>query len=307
MNQNKRKPISNKAKSTKSTEYVVSEPMGLLEFLRVSLPNQARNKVKAHLTHREVSVDGVVTTKYDYLLKKGQVVKIDRSGKPQQASASDFLEIIYEDNDFIVINKPAGLLSIATDTEKVATAYHLLTEYVKQKDAENRIFVVHRLDRDTSGVLMVAKNEEIKYALQDHWDELVIFRGYIALVEGQLEEKEGQITSWLKETKTHFVYSSDKNGDGQKAVTNYKVLQESANLSMLEVKLETGRKNQIRVHMQDLGHPIIGDKKYGSHVNPIRRLGLHAHKLEFIHPITKQKVSFLAPIPRKFKAILKQS
>jgi 23S rRNA pseudouridine1911/1915/1917 synthase len=307
VNQSNRKPIQNKAKSNKNAEYVVNDSMGLLEFLRVSLSNKARNKVKALLTHREVSVDGVVTTKYDYLLKKGQIVSIARSGKPEEATAGELLEIIYEDNDLIVINKPAGLLSIATDTEKVATAYHLLTEYVKQKNTENRIFVVHRLDRDTSGILMVAKNEEMKYALQDNWDDLIQFRGYLAIVEGKLPQKQGEVVSWLKETKTHLMYSSETSGDGQKAITHYKVVQQSADLTMVEVNLETGRKNQIRVHMKDLGHPIVGDKKYGSTMNPLKRLGLHAHKLEFLHPFTKEIVCFKAPMPRRFKAVMKQS
>lgn len=293
-----------KAKPQKNLAFVVKEPTELLVFLRESMPNKARNKVKAHLTHREVAVDGVVTTQYNYQLNPGQVVTITRSEKPQQATAGELLEILYEDDDLIAINKPAGLLSIATDTEKEATAYHLLTEYVKQKGEQNRIFVVHRLDRDTSGVLMVAKNEQMKYALQDHWDELVTYRGYIAIVEGKVVKPQGQIVSWLKETKTHLVYSGEKAGDGQKAITNYKVIKSTSKYSMLEINLETGRKNQIRVHMKDLGHPIAGDKKYGAATNPLKRLGLHAHKLEFIHPFTKELMLFEASMPRKFRVLV---
>lgn len=174
---------------------------------------------------------------------------------------------------------------------------------MRLSNPSNRIFAVHRLDRDTSGVLMVAKNEKIKLALQDNWSDLVSRRGYIAIVEGHLNEKSGRIQSWLKETKTLLMYSSDKAGDGQESITNYQVVKENAEYSLLDIHLETGRKNQIRVHMKDLGHNVVGDKKYGATTNPLRRLGLHAYQLEFKHPFSNEVMCFETQIPKSFTAL----
>jgi len=283
-------------------EFVVSESCGLLDFLLLKLSNKSRNHVKSLLTHREVLVNGTVITQYDAVLHKGQKIQIKRSiieGKKQKS----VLDILYEDSDIIVINKPAGLLSIASDKEKELTAYHLLTDYVRMKDPRNRIFAVHRLDRDTSGVLMVAKNEKMKLALQDNWADLVSERGYVAVVEGQLKEKCGRIQSWLKETRTFLVYSSPRAGDGLEAITDYQVLNETAEYSLLNINLETGRKNQIRVHMKDIGHNVVGDKKYGAKTDPLKRLGLHAYKLEFKHPFSDKVMCFETQFPQSFTSL----
>jgi len=283
-------------------EFVVSESCGLLDFLLLKLSNKSRNHVKSLLTHREVLVNGTAITQYDAVLHKGQKIQIKRSiieGKKQKS----VLDILYEDSDIIVINKPAGLLSIASDKEKELTAYHLLTDYVRMKDPRNRIFAVHRLDRDTSGVLMVAKNEKMKLALQDNWAELVSERGYVAVVEGQLKEKCGRIQSWLKETRTFLVYSSSRAGDGLEAITDYQVLNETAEYSLLNINLETGRKNQIRVHMKDIGHNVVGDKKYGAKTDPLKRLGLHAYKLEFKHPFSDKVMCFETQFPQSFTSL----
>lgn len=293
-------------KQSAEAEFVVSEPIGLLDFLLMTFSNRSRNHVKSLLAHREVTVDEKIVTQYDHLLQEGQTIRIVRSADRGQKQ-KDALQILYEDHDLIVINKPAGLLSVATDEEKEQTAYHLLTDYVRRDNPAGRIFVVHRLDRDTSGVVIFAKNEKIKLALQDHWSELVSRRGYIAVVEGQLEEKSGRMRSWLKQTKTLLMYSSQKKGDGLEAITNYQVINETKDYSLLDIQLETGRKNQIRVHMKDLGHPVVGDKKYGAKTNPLKRLGLHANQLELKHPFTNALMSFEAEIPRNFKALLKQT
>ena len=211
--------------------------------------------------------------------------------------------IIYEDEEFIVINKPSGLLAIATDKEKTKTAYRDLTEYVQQQNIHNRIFVVHRIDKDTSGVLMVAKNEEIKNKLQDKWNDLVSDRKYIAVCEGIFEKKQGTITQYLKETKTNIMYNCKVKGEGQEAITHYKVLKESKYYSLVEVHIDSGRKNQIRVAMNDLGHPIIGDNKYGNASNPLRRLGLHAEVLKLTHPVTNKTLEFKASIPNDFNKL----
>ncbi|MDF2632981.1 MAG: pseudouridine synthase, RluA family [Caproiciproducens sp.] len=305
MRKEKRSIGQKKISQKPDTELIVAEPSGLLDFLLLKLSNRSRNNVKSLLTRREILVDGVVVTQYDHPLLAGQKIRISRptnQGQKQQG----VLDIIYEDDDIIVINKPAGLLSISTDKEKELTAYHLLTDYVRLKNPTNRIFAVHRLDRDTSGVLMVAKNERIKLALQDNWADLVSQRAYMAVVEGQLEEKSGRIQSWLKETKTRIMYSSGKAGDGQESITNYQVIKETPEYSLLDIHLETGRKNQIRVHMKDIGHNVVGDKKYGAKTNPLKRLGLHAYKLEFKHPFSDKVMCFQTQPPKSFTALFKK-
>lgn len=215
-------------------------------------------------------------------------------------------DIIYENNEIIVINKPAGLLSIASESEKLRTAYRELTEYVRAGgNPRARVFIVHRLDRDTSGVLLFAKNEKIKRALQENWNKIVINRGYTAVVEGKLKAPEGTIRTFLFETKTRLMYSGRSNGagDGLEAITKYKVIAEAPAFSLLDIRLLTGRKNQIRVHMLELGNPVTGDKKYGATQNPLGRLGLHAHLLEFTHPITTEIMKFSAPVPREFSKL----
>jgi 23S rRNA pseudouridine1911/1915/1917 synthase len=210
------------------------------------------------------------------------------------------LNILHEDDDIIVVEKEAGLLSIASPKEKELTAYRQLMEHVRRGNPRNRIFVVHRIDRDTSGVIMFAKSKKAQQLLQHSWQVSVLERTYIALVEGAVKKTKDTITSSLKESKTLMMYSSQKPNDGKKAVTHYKVIQSNRNFSLLKVNLETGRKNQIRVHMQDIGHPIVGDKKYGSKINPINRLGLHAQVLTFQHPTTDQALRFETKIPEKF-------
>jgi len=302
----KRAPGLKSDHSKPDMEFVATEPMGLLDFLLLRLSNKSRNYVKSLLTHGEVSVDGRPITQYDNPLREGQRIRINQSIIREKRQTGK-LDILYEDGDIIVVNKPAGLLTIASDKEKESTAYHLLTDYVRQKSPANRIFVVHRLDRDTSGVLMVAKSERIKLALQDNWADLVSDRGYLAVVEGQLEEKSGRIRSWLKETKTLLVYSSARSGDGLEAITDYKVLNEATEYSLLEIHLQTGRKNQIRVHMKDLGHSVVGDKKYGAKADPLKRLGLHAYKLEFKHPFSGRVMCFETQTPKSFTSLFDRS
>jgi 23S rRNA pseudouridine1911/1915/1917 synthase len=288
----------------RQTRLTVAEPGELMDFLIEQLPDKGRNNIKSLLTHRQVTVVNKVVTKYNHPLQAGQEVIINWSLVREKANIKG-LKLIYEDSELIVIDKPAGLLSIASDIEKQYTAYHQLTDYVRRHDPENRIFIVHRLDRDTSGVMLFAKNEEVKHALQDAWKELVVDRAYVAVVEGHVNKQEGQIKSWLLETKTKMMYSSSTPGDGLEAITRYKVLQAITPYSLLEIRLETGRKNQIRVHMKDIGHSIVGDKKYGSISNPIGRLGLHAHLLAFHHPVTGDLMRFETEVPKLFTRLFK--
>ncbi|MDP4119670.1 MAG: RluA family pseudouridine synthase [Bacillota bacterium] len=296
---------TNKNKRIKDTEFIVTNYSGLLDFLLITLNKKSRNNIKSLLLYRGISVNGRIITQFDYKLNPGDTVRLVPTLN-REKNQINTIDIVFEDDDLIVINKPSGMLSIATDKEKEITAYHLLSEYVKKKNKKARIFVVHRLDRDTSGVLMVAKNEEMKFALQDNWSELMLERGYIAIVEGQLKEKSGRIRSWLKVTKSLIVYSSNEAGNGLEAITNYQVIDETEYYSLLKIQLETGRKNQIRVHMKDLGHPVAGDKKYGAKTNPIKQLGLHAYKLKFRHPFTDEVMCFETETPKEFNSIFKR-
>jgi len=209
------------------------------------------------------------------------------------------IEIIYEDRDVLVVNKPPRLLTMASATEKERTAYHILTDYVRKgySKSPKRIFIVHRLDRDTSGIVIFAKNEEAKYSLQEQWDSCE--KKYIAIIYGHLAEKSGAITSYLAENAAHVVYSTENKSIGKLSTTYYKVLKETKDYSFLEIELVTGRKNQIRVHFAEMGHPIVGDVKYGEKDN-MRRMALHALSLSFLHPWNGKRMSFETKIPPYF-------
>ena len=298
MNKNKKRFEHRSKDYTGLREYLVNKNCELLEFLLETLKGQSRNSVKSLLTNHRVSVDGAPISQYNFQLTKGDVVIISKT--PIHKKTRSNLPIIFENDEFIVINKPSGLLSIASDKEKGSTAYRMLTDYVQQKDKHNRIYVVHRLDEDTSGVLMVAKNEKIRDLLQENWNDLVSKRGYYAIVEGKLKQKIGTIKSYLKKNSQNMMYSSKKEGDGQFAVTHYKVIAESDKYSLLDVNIDSGRKNQIRVHLGDIGHHVIGDDKYGNPSNPIKRLGLHAYELDLEHPVTHKVMKFTSPMPKEF-------
>jgi 23S rRNA pseudouridine1911/1915/1917 synthase len=279
--------------------YTVTEPAELLPFLLTHITGRGRNAIKSILSRGQVSVNGKTTTRHNLQLHPGQTVVIETE-KAAQPEVLDGLTIVHEDDDLIIIQKDAGLLSIATGEENEVTAYRQLMEHVRRSNPKNRIFVVHRLDRDTSGVMMFAKSERIQQTLQNTWKDTVKERSYVALVEGTVKKPEGTVSSWLKETATLKMYSSPYEGDGLHAVTHYKLIQSNRHFSLLEVKLETGRKNQIRVHMADIGHPIAGDKKYGAETKTVGRLGLHARVLSFIHPTTSDLMTFESPIPKTF-------
>lgn len=283
-----------------SRGFEVQEETQLLPFLLACCHGKSRNNVKSLLSRGQIRVDGKRAKQYNTPLKPGQRVDI-------LASISNQIKlpfrIVYEDKHLIVIDKPAGMLSVSTGQESEITAIHLLTEYVRAEHTAGRVFVVHRLDRETSGLLLFAKNEKTKLILQDHWSELATHRGYLAVVEGRVDVNGGVIRTWLKQTTTLLVYSSAKAGDGKEAVTAYKTLRPGDAYSLLDVALETGRKNQIRVHMKDLGHPIAGDRKYGAKTDPIQRLALHAHLLVLQHPHTGEMMRFEAAMPSAFSRI----
>lgn len=278
-------------------EVIIEKEIKLLDFLLNHFNKLSRNSVKNLLTNKQIVVNNKIVTKHDYLLKQGDNVSFN--GKKDTFG----LKIIYEDELFLVIDKPYNLLTVATDKEKEKTAYVLVNKYVKSQNPKNKIFVLHRLDKDTSGVLVFCKDEKIKNELQDKWNEIISHRGYIALVEGKINKKEGIIKSYLKESKTKMVYST-KDRDAKLAITQYKVIKESDLYTLVDINLLTGRKNQIRVHFSDLGNPLVGDKKYGSNCDPLNRLGLHASKLEFCYD--NQKYSFEAEVPFKMNNMFKK-
>lgn len=288
----------------KNKSYSVQQPTQLLDFLIANLAGMGRNAVKSVLARGQITVDGQKTTLYNYELQPGQQV-VFHTGKIVEPPPLIGLRILFEDDDFIVVHKDNGVLSIATEKEEPLTAYRQLNYYVRAFNPSNRIFIVHRLDRDTSGVMVFARSEKIQKLMQDHWRERVKERTYVALVDGEVRKQEGTIESWLKENKAMKMYSSPYPGDGLHAITHYKVIQSSRQFSLLEVRLETGRKNQIRVHMQDINHPIAGDKRYGSASRALGRLGLHAKVLAFEHPTTGKVMRFTSDVPSSFLKALR--
>jgi len=303
MKQPNRKP-GVKPEKSKEIAVKVTEASVLMNFLIAKFPEKSRTAIKSLLAHKQISVDDMITTKFDFPLKRGQMVFINKSKSKEKPRFRD-LRIVHEDADLIVIDKASGLLSMATDTEKQKTAYSMLSEYVKKFDPKNMIFIVHRLDRETSGLMMFAKSKKVQEVLQKDWNESIIERSYVAIVEGSIEKTEGTITSWLKENKAMVMFSSQTPDDGQKAITHYKVLKTNKLFSLLDVKLETGRKNQIRVHMKDIGFPVTGDKKYGAKLNPVGQMGLHARVLAFKHPVSGRAMRFDTPIPMKFQKLFR--
>lgn len=282
----------------------VTEASELMKFLIEKFPEKSRTTIKSMLAHKQITVGEMVTAKFDFPLKRGQMVFLNKK-KSDEKPRFRGLRIVHEDADLIVVEKGSGLLSMASETEKSKTAYSMLSEYVKKSDPKNLIFIVHRLDRDTSGLMMFAKSKKVQEILQKDWNDSIIDRSYVVVVEGIVENEEGTVSSWLKENKALVMFSSQTPNDGQKAVTHYKLLRSNKLFSMLEVKLETGRKNQIRVHMKDIGHPVTGDKKYGAKLNPIGQMGLHARVLSFKHPVTGKTLRFDTPIPGKFLKLFK--
>lgn len=277
-----------------------------MAFLVEKLPHKNRSNIKSLLKNKQILVDGKVFTQFNHPLQPGQVVTVAGNRAPETTQYRG-LTLLYEDQHLIVINKQSGLLSMASNKERDRTAYSILSDYIKKENPKNRLFIIHRLDRETSGVMMFAKSEKVQRLMQESWNDTIKERTYVAIVEGIPEPPTGTITSYLKESKALIVYSSQNPEHGQLAITNYSVKKTTDDgYALLELELETGRKNQIRVHMQDIKHPIVGDSKYGAQSNPIGRLGLHAERLAFEHPITGERMQFMAPLPKVFQTFFKQ-
>ncbi len=286
-------------------EFPVAAPTQLLAHLIASMPDRKRTVIKQYLAHNQVAVNGRPVRQFDVELNPGDSVKVNFTHE-FKVFYNRRLKIVYEDNDIIVVNKGYGLLSMGNDKTPDGTAYSLLRDYVKWSDPRNKIFIVHRLDRDTSGLMMFAKSMEAKERMQHNWNNMVLSRTYVAVVEGMIDPAEGTVRSYLAENSRYEVYSTDDPSEGQLAVTRYRTVQGNGKFSLVELNLDTGRKNQIRVHMKDLGHPISGDRKYGAESSPLHRLALHASTLKFIHPMRQEIMDFSVPAPAGFIAITRR-
>lgn len=278
---------------------------GLLTFVTEKMPDRSRTDLKSWLKHGQMMVDGVVDTAFDTPVPPGGKVEVNVT-RPFVVLRNPRLQLVYEDDDVIVVNKGYGLLSVGTQSHrKEETAYDILRNYLKDKDPRNKLFVVHRLDRDTSGLMMFAKNEEAQDALRHNWNNMVLDRLYVALLEGYVKEDSGFVKSRLTENSQFVVYSTEEPGEGKLALTRFNVLKRANGLSLVEFSLDTGRKNQIRVHASEMGHPISGDRKYGAKESRLHRLCLHARTLRFAHPITRKDMRFEQPVPSKFLEAVK--
>ena len=275
-------------------------PSALKAFILSAWPDLSGNRVNGLLHRGQVKLRGEVTTQFDSPVNEGDAVAINFT-RPYTVLRHPRLQLVYEDEYVVVVNKGYGLLSVSRGAAKPeTTAYNIVKNYLKECDSRQKVFIVHRLDRDTSGLMMFAKTPEAKEAMQHNWNNMVLERKYVAVVEGNVENDEGVIRSYLGETSAHEVFSTQDPQQGKLAVTRYKVLARGQGRSLVEYSLDTGRKNQIRVHSRELGHPIVGDRRYGASQSPIGRLCLHARTLRFVHPQSRNDMNFQLPVPAKF-------
>lgn len=297
--------MKEKAHNTALQEMKVSKPSELLDFLIESKVRKSRNAVKSLLTHKQIKVNSQTVTQYNYELKPGDKVSIHKHDHKLDEKKLKGLTIIYEDKYIVVIDKESGLLSVSTGKEQMKeTAYNIISSYLKVKNAENKPYILYRLDRETSGLMVFTKDPDLQEKLQKEWILHPPKRSYIAAVDSPLAVTSGTITSWLTENKNFVVFASEKDNGGLKAVTHYKVEKANSRYTVLKLNAETSRKNQLRVQLQFIGHPIVGDKKYGSKTSPIRRIALHANELEFRHPVTKEKMYFVSALPKKMQVMV---
>ena len=283
--------------------YTVEEDAQLLDWLIANLKGLSRNKVKDTLHGRGIKVNGKIVTQFDYPLTRGMKISVSKS-KKNDTFKSRYVNLVYEDPYLVVIEKKPGILSMAAG-HKSLNVKTVLDDYFRQTKQRCTAHVVHRLDRDTSGLMVYAKDMQTEQTLEHEWHNIVYDRRYVAVVSGEMEEDEGTIANWLKDNKAYVTYSSPVDNGGKYAVTHFHVLDRTTEHSLVEYKLETGRKNQIRVHSADMNHPVCGDVKYGNGDDPIHRLCLHAYMLHFFHPVTRARMEFETPIPSQFSMLFK--
>lgn len=281
----------------------VDEEQGLLDFLLANA-KESRTKMKATLKGRGVKVDGKTITQFDFRLMPGMKVSVSKTKRNQNVLKNRFVKIVYEDRWLVVVEKAPGILSMAAGHSSL-NVKAVLDDYFHKSRQNCRAHVVHRLDRDTSGLMVYAKDMETEQILEHNWHDIVYDRRYVAVVSGEIVEEGGTVASWLKDNKAFVTYSSPVDNGGKYAVTHFRVLDRTTDHSLVEFKLETGRKNQIRVHSADIGHPVCGDVKYGNGDDPLHRLCLHAYVLCFFHPVTRERMEFEMPVPSAFRSMFR--
>lgn len=284
--------------------YIVEEDMPLLEFLLQNVKGESRSKIKATLKGRGIKVNKKTVTQFDYPLTKGMKISVSKSKRNNEMFKSRYVKIVYEDRHIVVIEKNIGILSMAAGHSSL-NVKTVLDDYFKKSRQRCKAHVVHRLDRDTSGLMIYAKDIQTEQILEHNWHDIVYDRRYVAVVSGEMEDDEGTIENWLKDNKAYITYSSPVDNGGKYAITHFHTLDRTTEHSLVEYRLETGRKNQIRVHSADMGHPVCGDIKYGNGDDPLHRLCLHAYVLCFYHPITKERMEFETMIPANFRSLFK--
>ena len=282
----------------------IQQDSTLLAAAAALLPDHKPTKLKSMLRHNQLAIDGVPTTQFDHPVSAGQQlwVNFDRSF---QVFSHPRVKLVYEDNDIIVIDKGYGVLSTAAGKPSDDTVYNIVKKYARRFSSKAAVYVVHRLDRDTSGLMLLTRTKQARDKLISNWNNMVIDRKYMAIVEGRVAQHEGTVKSFLAENPdTYEMYSTTDKKLGRLAVTRYRVVKQGSRFAMVELEIKTGRKNQIRVHMHDLGNPVSGDRKYGGHPSPINRIALHATTLTIVHPTTGKAVTFTSPAPENFNSML---
>ena len=280
--------------------YVVKEPSELLAWLIENL-HDSRTKIKATLSGKGIKVNGKIVTQFDYPLVPGMKIAVSKTKQNNQFK-NHYIKLVYEDRYLVVIEKKPGILSMAAGHSSL-NVKTVLDNYFKQTRQRRQAHVVHRLDRETSGLMIYAKDKQTELALEADWHNIVFDRRYVAVLSGEVVDNEGTIANWLKDNKAYVTYSSPVDNGGKYAVTHFHVLARTYEHSLVEFKLETGRKNQIRVHAADMGHPVCGDIKYGNGDDPLGRLCLHAFKLCFYHPINHRPMEFETELPQTFRKL----
>lgn len=286
-------------------EFKTDKAGELLDFLIEKQVRKSRNAIKSLLSHKQIKVNGKLVTQFNHELKAGDTVSVMKFDQSRKEKRLKGLKIVFEDKDLIVIDKEAGYLTISTEKEKLRTVYGSLNEYVKKKKNE-RVFVLHRLDREASGLMVFARSEETQSMFQKNWEKLVMKHTYTAVVEGKPKNKKGTITSWLTENKNYMMFSTPTDNGGLKAITHYTFEKGTGRYSQLSLNLETRRKNQLRVQLQSIGLPIVGDKKYGAESNPIKRIALHASEMLIKHPTTGEILEFRSTVPKAMQQLTKE-
>lgn len=298
MQKKKQSPINQDIK-----EYTVEADHELLKYLLDTYKSKKRPVLKSVLSGGQIKVNGELTTQFNHPLKKGDQLSINWA-KPGKKLKLKKLNVIYEDDHLIVIEKEAGLLSVASAKEKSKTAIQILKEHMAATNPNEKVFIVHRLEREMSGILVFAKSPEVQSTLQNDWNNFVVDRRYVAVTEGVVKQESGTLKNYLTANKNNRVFVGKTAEGSTLAVTNYKVLKQNKAYSMLELNTESGFKNQIRVQLANIGHPVTGDKKYGARKNPLARVAIHAHLLEILHPITGDKLKFELVPPSSFRNLV---